>query len=176
MKYFFFSILILISSCSSPYKKYVVKGNRVYVEGWNEGIGQYKKLVGGASGKDFVVIKTDCNLIAGKDRNNVFIDGAKIEYAHASSFEYVGNYFFKSKDSVYFFGFYNFLDDCEIKGVNPETFKVDSIYPWAHDAHFKIYGNTILDSVDYNSFKILNEFKAQDKFADYIEGKRTIRK
>ncbi|MDF3026926.1 MAG: hypothetical protein K0S23_1233 [Fluviicola sp.] len=173
--FYYLTILLLLSSCGQP-TKYVVKNNLVYFQGWNEAKGNYEVLLKGVSAKSFKVIDTDCNMIVGKDNKSVFIDYSKLENADASSFEYIGNYFFKSKDSVYFFGFYNSFDDCEVVGVNPATFQIDKKYPWAYDRHLVIYGHTVLDSVDFESFKVIDKLKAQDKYANYVDGKRVIRK
>lgn len=163
--------LLFLSSCGQQ-TKYVIKNKKVYYQSWNEGVGNYEVQLKDASWKTFKEIKTDCNGLFGKDHQSVFMDYSKIDNADAQSFEYVGNYYFKSKDSVYFFGAYHFEDECEVVGADSKTFRIDKIYPWAYDKQHVIYEHTLIDSVDFKSFEVIDEYNAIDQFAKYIEGER----
>jgi DKNYY family len=124
----------ILTNCSRDYK---VEGNKVYYESWNEGSGQNKILVKQADAETFqkLTFECDCNFEFGKDKNHLFIDGKLINNIDPNTFKFIGNYIFRDKESAYFFGFYNNLNDCVIKSVNPDKIMLIK-YQWAKAEHF----------------------------------------
>ena len=197
-KYFLllFTILIL-TSCE---KKYIVKNNSVYFKGWNEGVGNYERLIPDADAKSFANIELeDFNGKFGKDNYKVFFDGKTIKNCDPKTFEFLGNYLFKDKNAVYFFGFYSDSDDWRIDVVNPKKIKLFT-YPWSTDGEYLLYGykplklddandfqaidenwgktktkiiyeDQILENVDYSTFKVINYSTAKDKNHTFEYGK-----
>lgn len=195
------SILMLIG-CKHGYE---VEEEGVYYYYSNAGLGlkQGKRLVNDADSKSFESISFDCNCSFkfGRDKNHLFIDGDPIKDIDPHTFDFIGNYIFRDKDSAYFFGFYNDLNDCAIKGVNPD--KIELIkYPWAKvnntllhggDRLFLediddftpidkdwgktkkriIYENQILLGADVESFEILNSYTGKDCRFKYEFGEIT---
>ncbi|MBW7912579.1 MAG: DKNYY domain-containing protein [Taibaiella sp.] len=192
-----FTILIL-TSCRHGYK---VEGDKVYYEYWNEGSGQNKRIIELADAKTFqkLSLDCDCNFEFGMDKNHLFMDGELIKNIEPNTFEFIGNYIFRDKDAAYFFGFYNNLNDCAIKGVNPD--KIELIkYPWAKSGNLLIHGkdtvflddirdfvplddnwgktkkyiinkNQIIYGADVTSFKIINSFQGKDRNYSFKYGK-----
>ncbi|MCA6376294.1 MAG: DKNYY domain-containing protein [Cytophagales bacterium] len=192
------TISIFLIGCF-PKKKYKIDENAVYLTDLNEVGSEYTLRLEDADPKTFQIIETDCNLLFGKDRSHIFVDRTMLENADPNTFRHIGQYYFADKDSVYFFGWYNELNDCEIIGANPKTMKVHELYPWAQDDSHVIYGHTItttkdlnelkiidknwsrttntvfykgkaLDSVDISTFEIISEVKARDKKHTYVDG------
>jgi len=122
-------IVLTISALTSCSRGYKVENGKVYYEYWNEGSGQGKSLIEQADAKTFqeLTFDCDCNFEFGKDKNHLFIDGELIKNIDPNTFKFIGNYIFRDKDSAYFFGFYNNLNDCVIKGVNPDKIKLINI-------------------------------------------------
>ena len=138
---------LFFTSCRLGYK---IETDGVYYETWNEGNGYKKRLIEQADAKTFQKLNFDCNLNFGKDKNHLFIDGELIKSIDPNTFEYIGNYIFRDKDSAYFFGFHNGdLNDCVIKGVNPD--KIELIkYPWSKAENLLINGKyaVYIDDID----------------------------
>src|ERR1700722_6394328 len=107
----FLLLSILWVSCG---KSYIIKGNKVYLKGWNEGVGNYEILIDSADAKTFqsLDLNCDCNITFGKDKNHLFIDRTIIEGIDPNSFAFIGNDIFRDKDSAYFFGFWNSIQNC----------------------------------------------------------------
>lgn len=124
-------VLLIFTGCKHGYK---VEDGKVFYEYWNEGIGigQGKQFVEEADAKTFKEIKfnCDCDLEFGGDKSKLLIDGKPIRDIDPNTFKFVGNYIFKDKDSVYFFGFYNDINNCAIKGIDPDKLKLLN-YPWS---------------------------------------------
>lgn len=114
-------IVLTISIFSSCRRGYKIEGDKVYYEYWNEGSGQNKRILEQADAKTFqkLTFDCDCEFEFGKDKKHLFVDGELIKNIDPNTFKFIGNYIFQDKDSAYFFGFYNNLNDCVIKGVNP---------------------------------------------------------
>lgn len=149
-----FTISIL-TSCRRGYK---VEGDKVYYETWNEGSGQNKRIIEQADAKTFqeLILKNDSDFDFGKDKNHLFINGELINNIDPKTFKYIGNYIFRDKDSAYFFGSYNNLNECVIKGVNPNTIKLIE-YPWAKANNLLINGQDTIYLDDINDFKPIDE-------------------
>ena len=147
---FFVLSISILTSCRYGYK---VEGDKVYYEYWNEGSGQNKRLIEQADAKTFksLNLDCDCSFEFGKDKNHLFIDGEPIKNIDPNTFTFLGNYIFRDKDSAYFFGFYNNLNDCAIKGVNPSKIKLIK-YPWAKADNLLIHGSDTLRLNDINDF------------------------
>lgn len=187
----------ILTSCRHGYK---IEGDKVYYESWNEGSGQNKRIIEQADAKTFKELTFDCDCYFefGKDKNHLFIDGELIKNIDPNTFEFIGNYIFRDKDSAYFFGFYNNLNDCVIKNVNPDKIKLIK-YPWSKADNFLIYGrdavtiddidefvpidddwgktkkyiinnNQILYGADVETFKITSSFQGKDKNFNYEFG------
>nr|WP_314866128.1 DKNYY domain-containing protein [uncultured Flavobacterium sp.] len=149
-----FTISILIS-CRRGYK---IEGDKVYYETWNEGSGQNKRIIEQADAKTFqeLNLKNDADFDFGKDKNHLFINGELINNIDPKTFKYIGNYIFRDKDSAYFFGSYNNLNECVIKGVNPDRIKLIK-YPWAKANNLLINGQDTIYLDDINDFKPIDE-------------------
>ncbi|WP_201983607.1 DKNYY domain-containing protein [Hymenobacter rubidus] len=145
--------------------------NKVYLQGWNEGSGNYKRLVIDADCKTFQTITTNDNLIIGKDKYNVFIETTKIRGLNPNTIQYVGSYYYIDDKSVYFFGSYNDLNDCRVKGANPRFLKLLDTYPWAYDDKHIIYGHNISEINDINEFKILDNNWGQTSNKIFFKGR-----
>jgi hypothetical protein len=193
-------IVLTVSILTSCRRGYKVEGDKVYYEYWNEGSGQNKRLIEQADAKTFqkLTFDCDCDFEFGKDKNHLFIDGELIKNINPNTFKFIGNYIFRDKDSAYFFGFYNNINDCVIKGVNPDKIKLIK-YPWAKADDFLIHGrdtvsiadinefipidddwgktkqyiinnNQILYGSDVETFKIISSFQGKDKNYNYEFG------
>ncbi|WP_179223132.1 DKNYY domain-containing protein [Pontibacter ummariensis] len=138
-------------------QEYIVKDNKVFLKGWNEGSGSYERLIEEADAKTFQTIDTDENLTLGKDNNHVYIESTLIENFDPKTLKYIGNYYFVDSDSAYFFGFYSNIDDCEIIGADPKSLKTFDKFPWAYDKNHIIYGHTIVAIDDLSDFEIISE-------------------
>ena len=152
---FFLLTLLVLTSCRRGYK---VEDDKVYYEYWNEGSGQNKRLIDQADAKTFQKLSfdCDCDFEFGKDKNHLFIDGELINNIDPNTFKFVGNYIFRDKDSAYFFGFYNNINDCAIKGVNPDKIILIK-YPWAKADNLLIHGNDIVELDDINDFMPIDD-------------------
>ena len=190
-------IISILTSCRHGYK---VENDKVYYEYWNEGSGQNKRLIEQADAKTFQKLSFDCDYSFefGKDKNHLFINGEPIKNIEPNTFTFVGNYIFRDKDSAYFFGFYNNLNDCVIKGVNPDRIELIK-YPWAKSENLLIHGrdtvgiddindfvpidnnwgktkkyiinnNQILYGADVETFKVTSSFQGTDKNFNYEFG------
>ncbi len=194
---FILLILSILISCRRGYK---VEADKVYYESWNEGSGQNKRLVEQVDAKTFKELSfdCDCDFEFGKDKDHLFIDGELIKNIDPNTFQFIRNYVFRDKHSAYFFGFYNNIQDCVIKGVNPD--KIEFIkYPWAKAGNILIHGgdtvtiadindfipidddwgktkshiinnNQILYGADVKTFKITSSFQGKDKNYNYEFG------
>lgn len=187
----------ILTSCRHGYK---VEGDKVYYEYWNEGSGQGKTIIQQADAKTFqeLNMNCDCNFEFGRDKDHLFINGELLKNIDPNTFKFIGNYIFHDKDSAYFFGFYNNLNDCVIKGVDPDKIKLIK-YPWAKAGNLLIHGsdtvrlddanefipldddwgktkkyivnnNQILFGADVETFKIISSFQGKDKNYNYEFG------
>ncbi|MBB2147090.1 hypothetical protein GM921_16415 [Pedobacter sp. LMG 31464] len=145
----------LLISCKRGYK---VENDKVYYEYWNEGSGQGKRFIEQADATTFQQMKfdCDCNLDFGKDKNHLFIDGEPIRDIDPNAFKFIGNYIFVDKDSAYFFGFYNNINDCSIKGIELDKLKLFE-YPWSRAGNILIHGNDTLTLNDIDDFNAIDE-------------------
>jgi hypothetical protein len=193
-------IVLTISFLTSCRHGYKIENDKVYYEYWNEGSGQGKRLIEEADAATFQTVEfdCDCSFAFGKDKNHLFIDGELIKNIDPNTFKFIGNYIFRDKDSAYFFGFYNNLNDCVIRGINPDKIKPIK-YPWAKADNFLIHGgdtvniddidefipidndwgktkkyiinnNKILHGADVETFKITSSFQGKDKNFNYEFG------
>jgi hypothetical protein len=140
----------ILSSCRQGYK---VENGKVYYEYWNEGVGQGKQVLEAANAATFEVLnfKCDCDFSFGRDKQHLFIDGVMIKQVDPNTFKYLDNYTFADKDSAYFYGFYNDLKDCTIKGIDLKQLKFIK-YPWSKANDILIYGSDTLRLDDINEF------------------------
>jgi hypothetical protein len=150
----FILIAILFTSCE---KKYIIKNESVYLKGWSEANGGYERLVPNADSKTFENMEfEDVNCTFGKDKYHVYMDGEIVKKCDPKTFEYIDNYFFRDKNAIYFFCFYNSTDDWRINSINPKKFKIIKDY-WATDGEYLLNGYRTLKLDDLNSFVPLNE-------------------
>jgi len=194
---FFVLTISILTSCRHGYK---VEGDKVYYEYWNEGSGQNKRLIEQADAKTFKSLSfdTDCSFEFGRDKNHLFIDGELIKDIDPNTFKFVGNYIFRDKDSAYFFGYYSDLNDCAIRGINPNKITLIK-YPWAKTDNLLIHGkdtvrlndindfipidddwgktkkyvvngNQILYDADIATFEVISSFQGKDKNFNYEFG------
>jgi len=147
-------VLLTLSILTGCRRGYKVEDDKVYYEYWHAGLGlkQGKRQIE-ADAKTFksLSFECDCSFEFGKDKNYLFIDGDPIKNIDPNTFTFVGNYIFRDKDSAYFFGFYNNLNNCVIKGVNPDKIKLIK-YPWAKADNLLINGQDTLYLEDINDF------------------------
>jgi hypothetical protein len=160
----------ILTSCRHGYKS---EDGKVYYEFWNEGSGQGKQLIEHVDAKTFQKLSFDCNcsLEFGKDKNHLFIDGELIKNIDPNTFKFIGNDIFRDKDSAYFFGFYNTLNDCVIKGISPDEIHLIK-YPWAKAGNFLIHGRDTVHLDDINEFIPLD--KDWGKTKKYIINRNRI--
>lgn len=147
--------ILIMTSCRHGY---VVEDDKVYYEYWNEGSGQNKRLLEQADTKSFEAISfdCDCSFEFGRDENHLFINGDPIKNIDPKTFEFIGNYIFRDKASAYFFGFYNDLNDCMIKGIAPD--KIELIeYPWSKANNTLLHGRDKLILENINDFSPIDE-------------------
>ena len=165
-------ILVIFTSCRHGYK---VEDGKVLYEYWNEGIGigQGRQIIEGADAKTFKEMKfnCDCDLKFGGDKSKLYIDGKVITDIDPNTFKFVGNYIFQDKDSVYFFGFYNDINNCAIKGIDPKKLKLLD-YPWAKADNILVHGYDTLKLEDINDFMPMD--KDWGKTKKYIINKNKI--
>ncbi|NHM07492.1 hypothetical protein G4D82_09695 [Flavobacterium sp. CYK-4] len=193
-------ILFLILSLYSCEEKYIIENESVYFK-CNRGGGfeMSKELIAEADSKTFESLEyEDVNGTLGKDKESVFYNGQVVKSCDPKTFKYLGNYLFKDKNSLFFFGFYNTPDDWKIDGVNINKIKLFS-YPWSTDGEYLIFGyqklklddvkdfkpideqwgktkskiiyeNKVLEMIDYNSFEVINYSTAKDKNHTYTYG------
>jgi len=191
-------MIFLLPSCRQGYK---IEDGKVYYEYWNEGNGQGEWLLEKADANTFQIVdfvNCDCSFKFGKDINHLYINGKIIENIDPLTFRFIGNYIFSDKDSAYFFGFYNDLNDCAIKGIEPNKIKLLK-YPWAKAGNILIHGgdtiildnvndfipidedwgktnkyvinnNRIIYGADVETFKVINSFTGKDKDYNYRRG------
>ncbi|MVN23534.1 hypothetical protein GO621_18600 [Mucilaginibacter sp. HMF7410] len=145
----------LFASCRKGYK---IQNNKVYYEYWNEASGQNQDVIKNADAESFQKLSfdCDCDFEFGKDKNHLYIDGIPIRKIDPNTFRFIGNYVFRDKDSSYFFGFYNDINNCSIKGVNPSKLKLIS-YPWSKEGKILIHGYDTLFLDDINTFVPIDE-------------------
>lgn len=153
-----------MTSCRHGYK---IEDDKVYYEYWNEGSGQNKRLLEQADAKSFEPISfdCDCSFEFGRDKNHLFINGDPIKNIDPRTFDFMGNYIFRDKDSAYFFGFYNNLNDCVIRGINPDGIELIE-YPWAKASKTLLHGGDTLFLIDVNDFTPID--KNWGKTSKYI--------
>jgi DKNYY family len=149
-----FILLMTISILTSCRRGYKIENGKVFYESWNEGNGHNVFLIDSADAKTFEQIEFDCNcdFKFGKDKNHLFIDGEPMRNIDPITFRFIGNYIFRDKDSAYFFGFYTTINDCAIKGINPDNLKLIT-YPWARADNILIHGFDTLSLDDIDEFK-----------------------
>ena len=166
-------IVLTISILTSCRRGYKIEDDKVYYEYWNEGSGQGKRLIEQADAKTFQKLDfdCDCSFDFGKDKNHLFIDGLPIKNIDPNTFKFIGNYIFSDKDSAYFFGFYNNLNDCVIKGIDPKKITLLK-YPWAKVDNILIHGKDTVSIDDINEFVPLDEDWGKTK--KYIINKSKI--
>lgn len=154
-KMFFLVIFILILTSCNP--EYVIEKNKVYYKYWNSASGNHKELIEKADAKSFQKIKVDdnSNLCIGKDKNSIYIDGKPMRNIDPKTFKYLGNNIFSDIDSVYFFGFYNDINHCSIKGIDNRKIKLIE-YPWSKAENILIHGKDTLTINDISSFTPIN--------------------
>jgi hypothetical protein len=190
--------VIFIFGCK---RNYTIEGNKVYFNYWNEGSGNNKWLISQADGKTFQSLDFDCNcsFTFGKDKSHVFVDGIAIRGIDPNSFKFIGNYIFRDKDSAYFFGFYNDINECRIQNVNPDeivlirypwakagdklihgskAFQLDNLSDfspideyWGKTKNEIIYHGSIMEGVDYNTFQVVDMYNGKDKYHEFRVGK-----
>jgi hypothetical protein len=143
------SVMLLVG-CRRGYK---IEDNKVYFENWNEGTGQNTDLMKDADAQTFQPIDFDCecSFCFGRDKLRLYIDGKPMPGIDPTTFNFIGNYIFRDKDSAYFFGFYNDIMDCAIKGVDPIEIELIQ-YPWSKAGKLLIYGKDTLSIPDIETF------------------------
>ena len=188
-------LLIIITSCEK--NRYVIEGNSVYLKIYRGGGFQMsKELIPQADYKTFENLDfEDVNSVLGKDKNHVYHEQDIVEKCDPQTFEYIGNYFFKDKKSIYFFGFYNSKNDWLVDSINSKKFRIIKDY-WATDGQYLlngyekiklddlnsftplnenwgktnqkiIYRTKILKNVDYDSFEVIDNYNGKDKYTTY---------
>jgi hypothetical protein len=148
-------ICLLVSSCG---KSYVIENGQVYLSGWNEGVGNYRRPVEGADAATFTDLQfgDDCGFAFGRDKEHLYIDGVVLKDLDPSSFQFMGNYVFRDAHAAYFFGFYNDLNDTRIDSIDPNSIVLLE-YPWARSGDRLIHGRTWIALDGLVDFQALNE-------------------
>lgn len=190
---FFIGMTLFFSSCNTGYEE---KDGKIYLHTIDESVGHRYTEVVGADPATFEELKTSGSAYMGKDNTHVYHDTRILKEADPNTFEFIGDWYYKDQQFVYFFGFYNDINQCQLDGADPSTFKRYSKYPWGHDATnvfwatrpvqttdpktFKplnkhwgktqshvIYKDSVIQVIDYASLRILNDNYALDKHNVY---------
>lgn len=183
------SVLLLCTSCNTGYEE---KDGKIVLHTIDESVGHRYTELPGADPLTFETLKAPGSTYMGKDSAHVYHHTTILTGADPASFEYLGHWYYKDKNTVYFFGFYNDVNQCQLEGVDPSTFVPYGKLPWGHDAQTVywatraikgidprkfspvnknwgktdkevIYKEDVLKSVALGSFKALNENYAMDK-------------
>ncbi|MGS0747438.1 DKNYY domain-containing protein [Halpernia sp. GG3] len=155
-KLFFLSLILTsLFSCKKGYEK---ENGKVYYEHWNEGSAQNKKLMKNVDFKTFkeIEFKDKTSFSFAKDKNHLFIDGDIMKNIDPETFTFINNYYFKDKNKIYFFGFFNDINDCSVKGIDSNHFQTLK-YPWAKSGKILINGQESVFVDDIDSFKPIDE-------------------
>ena len=169
-KLIYISVFFLLVSCNDH--KYLIDDNKVYMIGWNEGNGNYKRLMKNADANTFQTIQTDSDYetLFGKDKNYVFNEEEIIKDADPKTFEFIGHYIFKDKNSAYSLGMV--YDD---KGPRIDSININDIklleYPWAKSGDRLIWQHSSLKLADINDFQPINDTYGKTKKHIIFEGK-----
>lgn len=144
----------------------------------------------GADPATFEELKTSGSTYMGKDKAHVFFDTRILTAADPRTFEFIGDWYYKDRQFVYFFGFYHDINQCQLDGADPSTFMKYSKTPWGRDAttifwatrpvhtdpktfepvnkHWGktqshvVYKDSVIQAIDVASFRSLNENYARD--------------
>jgi len=147
---------ILFVGCQDS--RYLAEGNSIYLSIYRGGgFEMSKELIPEADAKTFENLEYEnVNSILGKDKNHVYHENKIIDKCDPKTFEYLGNYFFRDKNSIYFFGFYNSPEDWLIDSINTKRFRIIKDY-WATDGEYLLNGYRKLKLDDLNTFTPLNK-------------------
>lgn len=189
-------MVYLFTSCDSTYE---IKNNGVFLNSWNEGTGNSTNLVLGADPKSFKIIQNSSELLLGKDNKHVYYRSNCVKNLDPHTTKVLKNGFIVDKSHVYFFGYFKYIEQCEIEGVHPSKLTICNQVPWAFDDVHILYGTTkvkvknpekfqaisehwgktdsefifmgnIIATADYTTFQIIDEESAKDKYHDYYLG------
>lgn len=188
------TLVLALTSCHSGYEE---KDGKIYYK-WIHG-GNWTRentLLKDADTETFEAIDNNINVHLGKDKNYVFKDAAKLEYADPNTFEQVKEYYWMDKNNVYLLQFGG--TDCRIKDADPKTFKVLKDYHWTHDRNnvfykfdklinvnpdkfvaideewgkddsFYYYHNLRVDSLDYKTAEIVSPYYIKDQYRVFFQ-------
>ena len=135
--------LLLITIFMSCEKEYTIKNNSVYMKGWNEGVGNYERLLKNADAKSFSVIETDDNLY-GKDELYVYYENEIISGADPNTFKHLKKGFAIDKNRAYHY-------NDSIENSNPKEFEVID-YNFSKNYQNVFYKTKPLDVCSVNNF------------------------
>lgn len=184
--------LLLFMSCE---KKYIIKNNSVYMKGWNEGQGNYERLLENADAKTFSEIETNDNLY-GKDKSNVYYQNQIIPGADPNSFKTIKKGFAVDAKRVYYYNdsienskpkefeiidyefsknyhdvFYKTrpLNVCSVKDFT-FVFKNEKsvLGRWSTDGCFYYYNNYKVPSNDYKNIIVYENSHGVSRDNDYV--------
>ena len=188
------TLVLALTSCHSGYEE---KDGKIYYK-WIHG-GNWTRentLLKDADAETFEAIDNNINVHLGKDKNYVFKDASKLEYADPNTFEQVKEYYWMDKNNVYLLQFGG--TDCRIKDADPKTFKVLKDYHWTHDRNnvfykfdklinvnpdkfvaideewgkddsFYYYHNLRVDSLDYKTAEIVSPYYIKDQYRVFFQ-------
>ena len=186
--FIFIFYMLMLTSCSSGYEEEQGKIYYKWIHGGNWTL--EKSLIKEADASSFTTIKNNINIYLGKDKNHVFKAASLLEHAAPNTFKQIDGYYWKDKNYVYLLQFG--CTDCRIKSADPETFTTIKQFHWAKDKNnvyfkfkklsaastksfvaidadwgkddkFYYYHDLRLDSLHYNSAKIVGSYYIKDK-------------
>ncbi|MGB5980578.1 MAG: DKNYY domain-containing protein [Nonlabens sp.] len=139
--------LVLFISCE---KKYVIKNNSVYVKGWNEGQGNYERLLENADAQNFSEIENNDNLY-GTDKINVYYEDKIIPGADPKSFKTIKKGFAIDSKRAYY-------NNDSIENSSPRGFEVID-YKFSKNHNNIFYKTKPLNVCSVNDFRFVSTKK-----------------
>jgi hypothetical protein len=187
-------LALVFTSCE---RGYVIEDDKVFFTSWNAANGDLKYEVIGSDAASFETIEHGGNGLFGKDKNYVYHESTIIQNVDPKTFEEIGNYYFRTKDSIYYFGSYGDINECEVKNIGSPKIELMKKEPWAkagsyiiceHNASFledidtfeaidSEWGKTktkvvwighILEGVDVATFTPIDRYTGKDKSGQFL--------
>lgn len=113
---------------------------------WNEGMGNYERVLENADAESFSEIKTDENLY-GKDKSKVYYENKIISGADPSTFKYVLKGYAIDKNRAYYY-------DDSLAHSNPKRFEIIDVY-FSKDDQNVFYKNKALNVCSVDEFSLV---------------------
>lgn len=164
-------ILVVLSFILVGCSGYTKRAGKVYQRHSNEAhLGVSYVELEEADYKTFRRIKHNPNIYLGKDKQYIFYDSSILKEADPNTFEHIKEYYWKDEKNVYLLRFG--ITEYQIKDADPQTFFVLDDNLWAKDKNKVYYGFKKLYSVNKDKFTPINEDWGKDDIAYYWQDLR----